>query len=56
MLTAAVRDLHAHYPGCFVTDVRTPCPPLWENNPHLTPVTLLITVEDVARVVERCSK
>jgi hypothetical protein len=36
MLTAAVRDLHAHYPGWFLTDVRTPCPHLWENNPHLT--------------------
>ena len=38
MLTAAVRDLHAHYPDQFVTDVRTPCPQLWENNPHLTPI------------------
>ena len=23
MLTAAVRDLHLSYPGCFETDVRT---------------------------------
>jgi ADP-heptose:LPS heptosyltransferase len=38
MLTAAIRDLHAHYPGQFLTDVRTPCPHLWENNPHLTPI------------------
>jgi len=38
MLTAAVRDLHAHYPGRFLTDVRTPCPHLWEHNPHLTPI------------------
>ena len=36
MLTAAVRDLHRCHPGEFVTDVRTPCPHLWENNPHLT--------------------
>jgi len=36
MLTAAVRDLHAAYPGEFLTDVRTPCPALWQNNPHLT--------------------
>lgn len=36
MLTAAVRDLHGSYPGQFVTDVRTPCPQLWENNPHIT--------------------
>jgi ADP-heptose:LPS heptosyltransferase len=39
MLTAAVRDLHAHYPGRFLTDVRTPCPALWENNPHITPIS-----------------
>lgn len=36
MLTAAVRDLHHWYPGQFVTDVRTLCPDLWENNPHVT--------------------
>jgi ADP-heptose:LPS heptosyltransferase len=36
MLTAAVRDLHRRYPGEFVTDVRTPCPDLWVNNPYLT--------------------
>jgi ADP-heptose:LPS heptosyltransferase len=38
MLTAAVRDLHAAAPGQFQTDVRTACPALWENNPHLTPL------------------
>jgi ADP-heptose:LPS heptosyltransferase len=38
MLTAAVRDLHRACPGRFLTDVRTPCPHLWENNPHLTPI------------------
>jgi ADP-heptose:LPS heptosyltransferase/SAM-dependent methyltransferase len=38
MLTAAVRDLHAAAPGRFETDVRTSCPGLWENNPHLTPL------------------
>ena len=38
MLTAAVRDLHEAHPGEFVTDVRTSCPALWENNPHLTPI------------------
>ena len=36
MLTAAVRDLHRHYPGEFLTDVRTTAEALWENNPHLT--------------------
>ena len=38
MLTAAVRDLHACYPGRFVTAVRTSCPDLWLYNPHLTPL------------------
>ena len=38
MLTATVRDLHLTYPGEFQTDVRTPCPALWENNPHITPL------------------
>ena len=36
MLTAAVRDLHAAYPGQFQTDVRTSADALWENNPHIT--------------------
>src|SRR5690242_2267659 len=36
MLTAALRDLHRRYPGEFLTDVRTSCPALWENNPYLT--------------------
>ncbi len=38
MLTAAVRDLHAAYPGQFQTDVRTSASELWEGNPHLTPL------------------
>ncbi len=38
MLTAAIRDLHHAYPGRFVTDVRTSCPALWENNPWITPL------------------
>lgn len=38
MMTAAVRDLHAANPGAFRTDVRTPAPQLWENNPHLSPL------------------
>ncbi len=36
MLTAAVRDLHLAYPSRFLTDVRTPSPALWENNPYVT--------------------
>lgn len=38
MLTAAVRDLHLSHPGRFVTDVRTPAPALWENNPYITQI------------------
>lgn len=38
MLTAAVRDLHLTYPNEFLTDVRTPCPALWESNPYITPI------------------
>ena len=36
MLTAAVRDLHRGYPGQYLTDVRTSCAELWDNNPHIT--------------------
>jgi ADP-heptose:LPS heptosyltransferase len=36
MLTAAVRDLHKCYSNHFITDVRTSCPHLWENNPYIT--------------------
>src|SRR5271157_2295900 len=38
LLTAAVRDLHQCHPRAFITDVRTPCPALWEHNPYLTPL------------------
>jgi len=38
MLTAVIRDLHLTYPKQFLTDVRTPCPALWENNPYITPL------------------
>lgn len=36
MLTAAIRDLHLCYPNQFITDIRTPCPDLWEHNPYIT--------------------
>jgi len=39
MLTAAVRDLHRCYPKKFITDVRTLCPELWENNPNVIPLS-----------------
>ena len=34
MLTAAVRDLKRALGAAVAVDVRTPCPALWENNPH----------------------
>jgi ADP-heptose:LPS heptosyltransferase len=46
MLTAAVRDLHLSCPGEFETDVRTPYPQLWENNPYL------VEIDDKASDVE----
>jgi hypothetical protein len=36
MLTAAVRDLHASYPGKFITEMRTSSKDLWEHNPNQT--------------------
>jgi len=39
MLTAAVRDLKSIRPEWSI-DVRTSCPELWENNPHLTELCL----------------
>ena len=38
MVTAAVRELHRADPGKYQTDVRTPAPHLWENNPFLTTI------------------
>ena len=38
MLTAAVRDLKRALGAAVAVDVRTPCPALWEHNPHLTPL------------------
>jgi len=40
MLTAATRDLHRCHPNHFITDVRTTCPQLWENNPYLRPLDM----------------
>lgn len=36
--TAAVRELHTQCPGEYITDVRTPFPELWEQNPFITPI------------------
>ena len=34
--TAAIRDLHLSHPGKFITDVHSPCPAIFENNPYIT--------------------
>lgn len=38
MMTSGVRDLHKSHPNKFLTDVRTPCSELWENNPYITKI------------------
>ena len=35
-LTIAIRDLHHTFAGQYLTDVRTSCPEIFENNPHIT--------------------
>lgn len=37
-MTAALESLHSRYPREFDTDVRTPCPEIWEHNPWVTPI------------------
>ena len=51
MMTAAVRDLHAAHPGKYLTDVRTPHPDIWRNNPHITPIP-----DGEGRVIETIGK
>ena len=38
MRTEAVRELKRALGAGVEIDVRTPCPALWEHNPHLTPL------------------
>ena len=40
VLSAALRDLHRSYPGQFLTDIRSNCPEIFENNPYLTPLQI----------------
>ena len=35
----AIHSLHTQYPGKYVTDMRSPCEALFENNPHITKLT-----------------
>ena len=38
-LTVAIESLHTTYPGEYLTDVRSPCPAIWEHNPWITPIS-----------------
>jgi ADP-heptose:LPS heptosyltransferase len=49
VMTGALRDLHRLHPGRYQTDVRTPYPDLWRNNPHLT---TLDDGDDDVRVID----
>lgn len=56
MLSAAVRDLHRGYPGQFRTDVRSPCPQIWENNPYLTSLTGAETMDCQYPLINRSNE
>ena len=49
VMTAAIRDLHLVHPGKYLTDVRSPCPEIFENNPHITKLTYDEKDYEVAR-------
>ena len=53
VMTNAIRDLHKAHPGKFLTDVRTPCSEIFQNNPYIT--ALSYNVEDYQRFNEECS-
>ena len=36
VMTVALDSLQTTYPGAYLTDVRTPVPDIWENNPWVT--------------------
>ena len=36
VMTNAIRDLHKSHPGKYLSDVRTPCSEVFENNPYIT--------------------
>ena len=36
VMTNAIRDLHKAYPGKYLTDVRSPAPDIFINNPYIT--------------------
>ena len=37
-MTVAVESLKTYFPNKYAVDVRTPCPDIWEHNPHITPI------------------
>lgn len=48
MLTAALRDLHASYPGSFHTDVKTSGGVIWEHNPNVTRLEASADIEQIS--------
>lgn len=36
VMTNAIRDLHKAHPGKYITDVRTTCQEIFQNNPYIT--------------------
>jgi len=36
VMTNAIRDLHKAHPGKYITDVRTSCQEIFQNNPYIT--------------------
>ena len=36
VMSSAIRALHETYPGEYLTDIRTPCNELYNNNPYIT--------------------
>lgn len=38
VMTAALRSLHKAFPGRFQTDVESPVPEIFQNNPYVTPL------------------
>lgn len=38
IMSVAIKALHKAYPGRYITDVRSPCNEIYENNPYTTPL------------------
>ena len=52
MATIALRDLHAMYPGEYITDMRTPCQEIFQNNPYVTPIEGYSTEQSIIDILK----